>query len=1029
MTTTGSSPPHAGRPAAGGSSLKHVAGEHVTVEVVAIVVVSDRGRSAACRGHPGHALSDAVAGPGLTQTLSALDRQTRPPDQVVMVDVSGRPPARRVRIPDGPRLPVLTLPPGTGYGAAVAAGLAHRITGTPDFLWLLHHDWVPAPDTLERLLTYAALDPSATVLGPKVLDWADPKLLVEAGAGVDSAGHRVTGISPGEIDSGQHDAVRDVLAVSSAGALVRGQAWHLLGGFDPDLVTVADLDFCWRAWRAGMRVVVVPPAVIHVARTAGHPAPVRGQHDHGDCGHGGQADHRDLRREELQVRMANIGAGLLIPAWLWLMPAGLGRGAALAAGGRFRQGLDEVVAAAEVMGRPGWLWRARRRRAASARVPARTLRPLLAARGGPSGTARMLLHALSLFLSLFLRRGRSGPPASAARPALLLSGALAVVSLVAARFMLGAGWGPGTVACRIPGVAVSLPLPDGARDLWSAALSGWPGGFPASGLIGSGSPGSVASGPGGAAPLWLVPLAVLATALGGKPWLAADVVLLGGPALAGLAAYAASAHVGRGRGVSGSGGLRTPVRVVVAAGYALAPPMIWGVAAGRVDVVFALVMLPGVLTAAAVLVAQPDTGRATWPAVRRFAFRLLAAVACAPTLFLSAVVGLAVAVVLLRRPRRLVPVLAVAVAGTILLWPWHSAVLGWPWRHSAAVDALGALPAVGATGRAGMGTTAGALPGWLGPAMPAAELSAAGPTGGHVAGLAVAVLVPVALTGAVGAVRADTRKPVLAAWGVVVVGLAGAAVETHAGGAGRTGELAAAQLAVAIIGMLLACALSVTGARGALRRHPLGWRQVTALSLGGAVAAGPLAGALMVADAGEVAAGAAARAGGMAVSVLAVAQMSGQDARVLVLRQPSRDSPVGYTLTDARGPRLDATFAAMSASGGAAVGAVVADLVVGRAAAAGGLAALAVRAVVVPRAGASPLLVATLDSVPGLVREQVADDAVVWRCLPSGPAGLPGAVLPGAVLPGAGAPGAVPDAPGVAPARRAASGAAAGSPR
>ncbi|SBW20183.1 hypothetical protein FDG2_1617 [Candidatus Protofrankia californiensis] len=293
----------------------------------------------------------------------------------------------------------------------------------------------------------------------------------------------------------------------------------------------------------------------------------------------------------------------------------------------------------------------------------------------------------------------------------------------------------------------------------------------------------------------------------------------------------------------------------------------------------------------------------------------------------------------------------------------------------------------------------------------------------------MAVLVPVALTGAVGAVRADTRKPVLAAWGVVVVGLAGAAVETHAGGAGRTGELAAAQLAVAIIGMLLACALSVTGARGALRRHPLGWRQVTALSLGGAVAAGPLAGALMVADAGEVAAGAAARAGGMAVSVLAVAQMSGQDARVLVLRQPSRDSPVGYTLTDARGPRLDATFAAMSASGGAAVGAVVADLVVGRAAAAGGLAALAVRAVVVPRAGASPLLVATLDSVPGLVREQVADDAVVWRCLPSGPAGLPGAVLPGAVLPGAGAPGAVPDAPGVAPARRAASGAAAGSPR
>ncbi len=442
--------------------------------------------------------------------------------------------------------------------------------------------------------------------------------------------------------------------------------------------------------------------------------------------------------------------------------------------------------------------------------------------------------------------------------------------------------------------------------------------------------------------------------------------------------------------------------------------------------VFALVLVPGVLTAAAALVAQPDAGRATWPAARRLAVRLLAAVACAPTLLLSAVAGLACAVVLLRRPRLLVHVLAVAVAGIVLLWPWHGAVLGWPWRHNAAVDAQGLLPAAGVTARAGTGSTVGAVgavSGWPGPVMSAAGPSAVGSAGGHLAGLAVAVLVPVALTGAIGAVRAGTRKPVLAAWGVVVVGLAGAAVETHADGVGRAGGFAAAQLAVAVAGMLLACALSVTGARGALRRHPLGWRQLAALSLGVAVAAGPLAGALMVADAGEVAAGAAARAGGMVVSVPAVAQMSGQDARVLVLRQPSRDSPLGYTLTDARGPRLDAAFGAMSAAGGAAtggaaVGAVVADLVVGRAVAAGGLAALAVRAVVVPRAGASPSLVAALDSVPGLVREQVVDDAVVWRCLPPGPA-----------LPGARLPGAVPGAPGVAPARRAASGAAAGSPR
>ncbi|AEH08586.1 MULTISPECIES: glycosyltransferase [Protofrankia] len=1056
MTATGPSPPSAERPVADtgdpGSlaSGPAVGGQAVDgygrVEVVAIVVAADQGRGRAGRERSDHAAPDAATGPGLARTLRALGQQTRRPDHVVVVDVSGGPAARRARIPDSPQVLIRTMPPGTGYGAAVAAALASRTgqanrpdrtgqaTGTPDFLWLLRHDSVPALDTLERLLTYAALDPSAAVLGPKVLDWADPKLIVEAGATVDSAGRRVTGIGPGEIDAGQHDAVRDVLAVSDAGALVRGPAWRRLGGFDPRLRAAAGLDFCWRVWRAGMRVVVVPPAVIHAARPGGHRVPARGQRPGGRAGHRGQDSHRghgsyrDLRREELRVRMANISAGPLVPAWLGLVPAALVRGAALAAVGQPRQGLDEVAAAATVMGRPGWLWRARRRRAVSARVPARRLRTLLAARGGPLGAVRTFLRTFAALIprAPARRRGRGGPPVWAQRPALALAGALAVVSLIAARFMLGPGWGPGTAACRIPGTGVSLPLPDGARDLWSVALAGWPGG--AAGAV---SAGSVVSGPTDTG-LWLLPLAVLATVLGGRPWLAADIVLLGGPALAALAAYAACGHLGPARtvpartgsahtasgravagravpgdgvpsggavqavsggGASGAGGPRpprTPVRVIVAAGYALSPPMSWAVAAARVDVVFALVLLPGLLTAAAALVTQPGTGRATWPTARRLALRLLAVVACAPALLLSAVVGLTGAVVLLRRPHRphrLAQVLAVAVAGSLPWWPWRDLLPGWRRLVGAAVEVPGALPGTGAGGRDVTGAMADALPDWLGAAMSAAG-PPAGLSGGHVAGLA-AVLVPVALAGAAGAVRAETRGPALAAWGVVAVGLAGAAVESYLGVAGRAGEPAAAQLAVAVTGMLAACALSVTGVRGMLRRHRPGWRHVTALSLGGAVAASPFTGALMVADAGQVAAGAAARTGGMVVSALAAAQLSGPDARVLILRQPARDAPIGYTLTDARGPRLDITFGAMSAAGGAAVGVVVADLVTGRATAAGGLTALAVGAVVVPAAGAAPSLVAALDAVPGLVREQVADDAVVWRRLPAGPAGSP----------------------------------------
>ena len=66
-----------------------------------------------------------------------------------------------------------------------------------------------------------------------MLDGQDRRTLREVGVSIDRAGRRVTGIDPGEIDQGQHDHKRAVLAVGSAGMLVRRDVWDRLGGFDP----------------------------------------------------------------------------------------------------------------------------------------------------------------------------------------------------------------------------------------------------------------------------------------------------------------------------------------------------------------------------------------------------------------------------------------------------------------------------------------------------------------------------------------------------------------------------------------------------------------------------------------------------------------------------------------------------------------------------------------------------------------------------------------------------------------------------
>jgi hypothetical protein len=106
------------------------------------------------------------------------------------------------------------------------------------------------------------------VLGPVALDWADPRLVVEAGLSTDASGHRQTGMGPSEL-ARDFEQSTEVLAVSSAGLLVRRELWERLGGFDQDILALReDIDFGWRANRAGSVVLCVPAARMRHARAA-----------------------------------------------------------------------------------------------------------------------------------------------------------------------------------------------------------------------------------------------------------------------------------------------------------------------------------------------------------------------------------------------------------------------------------------------------------------------------------------------------------------------------------------------------------------------------------------------------------------------------------------------------------------------------------------------------------------------------------------------------------------------------------------
>ncbi|MGH3376940.1 MAG: glycosyltransferase family 2 protein, partial [Actinoallomurus sp.] len=243
----------------------------------------------------------------LPETLKALLTQSHPIDRLVAADTGSTDagPAMLTEVVGEGNL--ISLPVGTRYADAVAETVAHPAAQiavpAPDgvasgdrveWIWLLHDDSAPSPDALERLLRTAEQQSPATILGPKLRDWDDRRILLEAGIAIDRAGRRETGLDPLEFDQGQHDTIREVMAVSTAGMLVRRDVWNELGGLEPTFGLFRDdIDFCWRAYAAGHRVLLAPDAVAFHAEAA-----TRGERQ--------VAFPADDRRSALLVLFANL---------------------------------------------------------------------------------------------------------------------------------------------------------------------------------------------------------------------------------------------------------------------------------------------------------------------------------------------------------------------------------------------------------------------------------------------------------------------------------------------------------------------------------------------------------------------------------------------------------------------------------------------------------------------------------------------------------------------------------------------------
>ena len=854
-----------------------------------------------------------------------------------------------------------------GFGAAVAAGLASGVLRAPadeaydaetvEWIWLLHDDAAPAPDCLGQLLAAADTYPRAAILGPKALGWHDRRLLLEVGFSVSGSGRRVTGLERREHDQGQHDNRSAVHAVGSAGMLVRRDVWDALGGMDAALPLYRDdLDLCWRAWRAGYEVRVVPQAIVHHreasyrGRREGSSEPSRG--------------YRLDRRSAMHVLIAQTPAWLVPLLTLRFAVGSAFRSLLYLLGKDLQRAGDEVLAFGSLITHPSRI--AQSRRAIKSTSTMSSHQAVGEFRPRAIGQARAAFEAFGGMLAAGRGSGspavgalESGPVSDDAdmfedpaggvlrrvlgRPSVLLVLILAVIALIAGRSLW---WGEGVLY----GGAL-LPAPDGASDLWATYLDAWHD-------VG---PGSTVP----TAPLTAL-LAAMATVLLGKAPLAVALTIFLAVPLAGLAAWRAL------RGVIAS----TGVRLWAAIAYAFLPALAGAIAGGRLGALVAIVLLPLLVRALVRVVGlgvpplPGPTGRTAWAA----GLLLAICVASAPFLWFAALLALLAGVVAaylrnggfgdMRGPVALAGgrALVSLLVPLLVLLPWSFYLL----RHP--VLLLGDL---------GLPDPALAEP--LPSALDLALLQPGGP--GMLPTWVMAGVVIAALAATLRPVR---RPVVLAAWGAGLVALALAIVASRVQvampGVPEPQPLwPGIQTAVLGAALILAIAVAGDGVRASVATEAFGWRQPVALVATIVALLAPIVAAVLwLPGAGDP----LRRGEPSVLPPFVVAEAVGPQApRTLLLRQD--DDGVSYALVNGAGPQLGDAEVLPPSEVWQPIDALVAGLVSGR----GGdevdaLSRYAVRYVVLDRAASSQAtesLVRTLDAAPGLRRLAGQEGEVLWK--------------------------------------------------
>lgn len=149
-----------------------------------------------------------------------------------------------------------------GYSGGNNIGIKNALKEGVDYVFILNADTVIDKNAISVLVQVADKG-EGDILGPKILFKKTGKIWF-AGGIFDKA--NVIGSHRGvdEVDSGQYEGVEETEYVSGGAIFIKREVLESIGFFDEKyFLYYEDSDFCFRAKKAGFKIVYVPQALVY----------------------------------------------------------------------------------------------------------------------------------------------------------------------------------------------------------------------------------------------------------------------------------------------------------------------------------------------------------------------------------------------------------------------------------------------------------------------------------------------------------------------------------------------------------------------------------------------------------------------------------------------------------------------------------------------------------------------------------------------------------------------------------------------